>query len=189
MEPRARPNRAEAALERLLQRIDDAVDEYARTRRFAGRMRRATPWSDEPVDWWDDWWALPLTVRDWLLWYVPRWWMLEAGTLRRFLLTAARLIARNHLGPRRALRRAAAQLRLPPMRPRTATARAAARRALRVFRAAALRHRPPTRASAAPARRRPARARPVAPARSRRAAARRVPALRTMGGRRSIVRR
>ncbi|MBV9790861.1 MAG: hypothetical protein JOZ51_21885 [Chloroflexi bacterium] len=143
--------RSEAALEQLLQRIDHAVDEYARSRRarrvVGDRWRSDDLRPDEDAvvephaDDWAAWWSLPLAIRDWLLGYVPAWWSLSPLVLRRFLLTTARLIVWRRLSPRLALRRAALRLRLPPPRPRTRAARVAARSAIREFRAAAQRDR------------------------------------------------
>jgi hypothetical protein len=128
MEHRDRISRAEAALERLLQRIDAAVDEYrqaVRTRPTSSeRIRRDdTAAEDDMADddgldlYWEAWWALPFSVRDWLLWVAPGWWALPAGVFRRLLLTTAELIVWRHMPAQVALRRAAAQLRLPPPRP------------------------------------------------------------------------
>lgn len=143
--------RSETALERLLERIDAAVDEYARSRRsrraVSDRWRSDDLRPDEDAvvephaDDWAAWWSLPLAIRDWLLGYVPAWWSLSPLVLRRFLLTTARLIVWRHLSPRLAIRRAALRLRLPPPRPRTRAARIAARSAIREFRAAAQRNR------------------------------------------------
>lgn len=137
MERRSSLSRDEAALERLLERIDAAIDEYTRAR----RSRYPPPDDDLDVRFersWEAWWALPLSIRDWLLWFVPGWWALSPGIFRRFLLRTARLIVRNGLAPRVALRRAATQLRLPPPRRTTRLARATARRTAQQFRAAAI---------------------------------------------------
>jgi hypothetical protein len=149
MERRSGLSRSEAALERLLQRIDDAIDEYARTRRSRhdpiARPRCDEPPLDDDDDRldrdWAAWWALPLAIRDWLLWYVPGWWALAPGPFRRFLLITARLIVRNGLAPRIALRRAAAQLHLPPPRRTTRLTRTTSDRAARQFRTTAIRAR------------------------------------------------
>jgi hypothetical protein len=136
----------EAALDRLLEQVDDAIDEGAA--------------SDGMDLYWDAWTALPVYLRDWLLWTVPAWWALPPGVFRRLLLTTARLIVWNGAAPRTALRRAAARLRLPPPRP--------ARRR----RAARLRNRRPAprRAQGASLRRTPIIARRWGRAMSRRAA-------------------
>jgi len=139
MERGASMSRSEAALERLLQRIDAAIDEYRGERRCA---RRSEPFPDQAVEdtldeYWEAWWALPLTIRDWLLWYVPGWWALPFGAFRRLLLTTARLIVREGLSPRLALRRAATGLRLPPPRPISRRAQHLQRATVGQFRAAA----------------------------------------------------
>lgn len=143
MERSARLSRGEAALERLLQRIDAAVAEYSGLRR--GRRPASSLDDDldsEPLDTlWPAWWALPLSIREWLIGYVPGWWALAPGSLRRLLLTTADLSVRRGFPPRLALRRAAAQLRLPPPRPQPPAARLHARPALRRFLAAARRNR------------------------------------------------
>ena len=105
MERRMSMRQGEAALERLLEQVDDAIDE------------RAT--GDGMDVYWDAWTALPVYLRDWLLWTVPGWWALPAGVFRRLLLTTAGLIVWNRMPPRAALRRAAEQLRLPAPRPRS----------------------------------------------------------------------
>lgn len=116
MERRADQSQEEVALERLLQRVDAAIDEYRGVR----HLRRAAPtvFEDAVADpgdpSWEAWWSLPLATRDWLLWYVPGWWALAPGIFRRFLLATAGLIVWNGLAPRIALQRAAAQLRLSP---------------------------------------------------------------------------
>lgn len=131
-----RVNRGEAALEQLLERIDDAVDTYNRARRLSpDRDPRRLPdgiisatASLHPQDeYWDAWWALPIDVRDWLLWTAPGWWALPPGAFRRLLLSTARLIVARNMPARVALRRAAAQLRLPSPRPLARTGRASAR--------------------------------------------------------------
>lgn len=139
MERETRRSRGEAALERLLERIDAAIDEYQETR-SSGRRSAARrdvddllPGEDAAItrydEDWDAWWALPFAIRDWLLWYVPGWWALSPARFRHFLLTTARLIVWNRLPPRRALYRAATRLRLPPPRPRPRPARISGRSA------------------------------------------------------------
>jgi hypothetical protein len=155
MDHRDSMSRGEAALERLLQRIDAAVDEYRRTR----RSHRREPIPDEDAvegtldDHWEAWWALPLAIRDWLLWYVPGWWALPFGPFRRLLLTTARLIITHRLPPRLALRRAATRLRLPPPRPISRRGRIAGRFAPQQFRAAARRNQRTAQATPRPSRR------------------------------------
>jgi len=65
---------------------------------------------------WAAWRALPLAVRDWLLWVAPGWYALPPVPFRRLLLYAAGLIVWSGLPPRAALLRAGAGLRLPPPR-------------------------------------------------------------------------
>ena len=98
-------------------------------------------------DYWEALYALPLPIRDWLLWYVPGWWALPAGVFRRLLLTTAGFIVWDRMAPRVALRRAAMRLSLPPPRPTRRMPSAAPRP---VFRAPLIR----------PVRFRPLRARP-----------------------------
>ncbi len=126
MERRASLSRSEAALERLLERIDDAIDEYNRVcrlprgsdrRHLQGAVAPGEEASGDPLDAkLDAWWALPVAVRDWLLWTAPGWWVLPAGAFRQLLLTAAGFIVWRNMPTHVALRRAAAQLRLPPPR-------------------------------------------------------------------------
>jgi hypothetical protein len=137
MERRERMGRSEAALERLLRRIDDAIAEYSSARRAHDELPSDEDAADDWRDDWEAWWSLPYAIRSWLLGYVPGWWALAPGVFRRFLLTTAGLIVWNRVPPRLALRRAALRLRLPPPRPLTPTARRAAQSALRQFQAAA----------------------------------------------------
>ena len=133
MERRTSLTRGEVALDRLLQHIDAAIDAY----RLERREQQYAPISDDALpdsldEYWEAWQALPFTIRDWLLWYVPGSWALAPGVFRRLLLRTAGLIVWNGVAPRIALRRAATRLRLPP--PRPARNRVPARR--RQFRAA-----------------------------------------------------
>jgi hypothetical protein len=147
--------RSVAALERLLRRVDAAVDEYRRARspRRRAPLPDADALEDTPDEYWEAWWALPLAIRDWLLWYVPGWWALPFGAFRRLLLTTAWLVITNRLPPRLALRHAARWLRLPPPRPISRRERIARRFAPQQFRDAAMRNRPLARAVLRPARR------------------------------------
>lgn len=177
MEHRSNPGRGEMALERLLQRIDAAVDEYRYARRISSnRYRQSATTHDDLADadqvdvYWQAWWGLPLAIRDWLLWVTPSYWSLSAGAFRRLLLMTAGLVVRQNMPAHVALRRAAARLRLPP--PRSA---------IRPFRAVGRPTHAQTRALSSPYSRRTTFVRRSRPVRALRAAPR-LPRIARSGG-------